>query len=87
MIVEDAPIEFLYLNKIIVRCKFPQSLVEQDHLLLVEHASSAAVELLCHFIDLLQLLPERMGLGFEEILSRSDGGAAAHGVQWWRRQA
>jgi hypothetical protein len=27
-----------------------------------------------------------MGLRFEEILGRSDGRAAAHGVQWWRRQ-
>lgn len=86
MIVEDAPIEFLYLDKVVVRCKFPQSFVEQDHLLLVKHAISATIELLCHFVDLLQLLSERMGLRFEKILGRSDGGAAAHGVQWWRGQ-
>lgn len=86
MIVEDATIELLYLHKIVVRCEFPQSLVEQNHLLLVEHTGSAAVEFLCHFIDLLQLLSERMGFGFEEVLGRSDGGAAAHGVQRWRRQ-
>lgn len=87
IIVENATIEFLYLHKIVVGCEFPQSLVEQDHLLLVEHAGSAAVELLCHFIDLLQLLSERMGFGSEEVLGRSDGGAAAHGVERWRRQA
>lgn len=86
MIVENATIEFLYLHKIVVRCELPQSLVEQDHLLLVEHAGSAAAELFCHFIDLLQLLAEWMGLGVEEVLGGSDGGAAAHGVQRWRGQ-
>lgn len=64
LVVEDASIQVIHLDEIIVYGEFPKALTEQDGFFLVK-SPSGATKLFRHLIHLLQLLAKRMRFRLE----------------------